>query len=94
MAVTIHLSGNMDDVVQFLEDNGGDPRNVGEDYIEAYVPVALLGQLSEQPGVTRVRGDRPAGAVLWRIRQPSRSDPSLAGLERCRITAARASRLG
>ena len=27
----------------------------GEDYIEAYVPVTLLGQLSEQPGVTRVR---------------------------------------
>ena len=45
----------MDAVVRFLEDNGGDPRNVGEDYIEAYVPVPLLGQLSEQPGVIRVR---------------------------------------
>ena len=54
VAVTIHLSGNVDDVVRFLEDNGGDPRNVGEDYIEAYVPVTLLGQLSQQPGVTRV----------------------------------------
>ena len=50
VAVTIHLSSNVDDVVQFLEENGGDPRNVGE----AYVPVSLLGQLSEQPGVTRV----------------------------------------
>ena len=55
VAVTIHLSGNVDDVVQFLEDNGGDPRNVGEGYIEAYVPVTLLGALSEQPGVIRVR---------------------------------------
>ena len=55
VAVTIYLSGNVDEVVTFLEDNGGDPRNVGEDYIEAYVPVTLLGQLSEQPGVTRVR---------------------------------------
>ena len=55
VAVTIHLSGNVDDVVTFLEDNGGDPRNVGEDYIEAYVPVTLLGELSEQPGVLRVR---------------------------------------
>ncbi len=55
MAVTIHLTANVVDVVQFLEDNGGDPRNVGEDYIEAYVPVSLLGQLSEQPGVIRVR---------------------------------------
>ena len=55
VAVTIYLSGNVDEVVSFLEDNGGDPRNVGEDYIEAYVPVTLLGQLSEQPGVLRVR---------------------------------------
>ena len=55
VAVTIRLSGNVYDVVQFLENNGGDPRNVGEDYIEAYVPVTLLGPLSEQPGVLRVR---------------------------------------
>ena len=55
VAVTIYLSGNVDDVVQFLEDFGGDPRNVGEDYIEAYVPVSLLGPVSEQPGVLRVR---------------------------------------
>ena len=55
VAVTIHLSGSVDEVAAFLEDNGGDPRNVGEDYIEAYVPVTLLGQLSEQPGVIRVR---------------------------------------
>ena len=55
VAVTIYLSGNVDEVVAFLEDNGGDPRNIGEDYIEAYVPVTLLGPVSEQPGVTRVR---------------------------------------
>ena len=55
VAVTIYLSGNVADVVTFLEDNGGDPRNVGEDYIEAYVPVPLLGPVSERPGVTRVR---------------------------------------
>ena len=55
VAVTIYLSGNVDDVVKFLEDNGGSPRNVGEDYIEAYVPVSLLGQVSERPGVIRAR---------------------------------------
>ena len=55
VAVTIYLSENVADVVKFLEDNGASPRNVGEDYIEAYVPVSLLGQLSEQPGVIRVR---------------------------------------
>ena len=64
VAVTIYLSGNVDEVVSFLEDNGGSPRNVGEDYIEAYVPVPLLGQVSEQPGVIRVREiipPQPAG---------------------------------
>ena len=55
VAVTIYLTGNVDAVVTFLEDNGGDPRNVGEDYIEAYVPLSLLGPVSEQPGVVRVR---------------------------------------
>ena len=59
VAVTIYLSGNVDDVVQFLEDFGGDPRNVGEDYIEAYVPVSLLGLTSERPGVIRVREIMP-----------------------------------
>ena len=64
VAVTIYLSGNVNEVVRFLEDNGGSPRNVGEDYIEAYVPVTLLGQTSEQPGVIRVREiipPQPAG---------------------------------
>ena len=55
VGVTIHLSGSVDEVVAFLEENGGDPRNVGEDYVEAYVPVTLLGPASEQPGVLRIR---------------------------------------
>ena len=59
VAVTIYLSGNVDEVVKFLEDNGGSTRNVGEDYIEAYVPISLLGQVSEQPGVIRVREIAP-----------------------------------
>ena len=59
MAVTIYLTANVSDVVQFLQDNGGDPRNVGEDYIEAYVPVSLLGAVSERPGVIRVREITP-----------------------------------
>ena len=55
VAVTIHLDGHVSDVEAFLEDNGGDVRNVGVDYIEAYVPVDLLGLLSQQPGVTQVQ---------------------------------------
>ena len=71
VAVTIYLSGNVDEVVRFLEDNGGSPRNVGEDYIEAYVPVTLLGPVSEQPGVIRVREIIPP--------QPAQSTPQIAG---------------
>ena len=63
VAVTIYLSGNVDEVVKFLEDNGGSPRNVGEDYIEAYVPVSLLGQVSERTGVIRVREIAPPQAA-------------------------------
>ena len=53
--VTIYLSSNVAGVESFLNDNGVTARNVGEDYIEAYVPVGLLGQVSQQDGVTRVR---------------------------------------
>ena len=55
VAVTIYLSGNVEEVVSFLEVSGADPRNVGEDYIEAYVPASLLGPVSERPEVIRVR---------------------------------------
>ena len=60
VAVTVYLSGSVANVVSFLNANGGDPRNVGEGYIEAYVPVTLLADLSEQPGVLRVREIIPA----------------------------------
>lgn len=55
IGVTIHLSHETENTVQFLEENGADPRNTGENYIEAYVPVTLLGELSGRPGVIRVR---------------------------------------
>ena len=41
-------------VRQFLDDNDVFVRNVGEDYIEAHVPPALLPAASELPGVRRV----------------------------------------
>ena len=43
IAVTLHLSGNVAAVEDFLNDNGASVRNVGSDYIEAYVPVSLPG---------------------------------------------------
>ena len=55
VAVTIHMeAGYADTVEQYLEDNGASPGNVGEEYIEAYVPVTLLGSLSQQDGVITV----------------------------------------
>lgn len=53
IAVSLSLSGHAKAVAAFLEQNGGDPRHIGEDYIEAYVPVSLLGRVSQQAGVTR-----------------------------------------
>ena len=54
VAVTFYTQGDATSLADFLRVNGGDPRNVGEGYIEAYVPIGLLVSASEQPGVTRV----------------------------------------
>ena len=50
-------------VRQYLDENGASVRNVGEDYIEAYVPVSLLGSASQQEGVTSVSAIIPPRAA-------------------------------
>ena len=77
VAVTILLTGGVDEVVAFLEENGGDPRNVGEDYIEAYVPLTLLGQLSERHGVLRVRAIVPPEPGRLAGHRPGRLESAL-----------------
>ena len=69
VAVTIYINANLSAIRGFLESNGGDPRNVGKDYIEAYVPVSLLGQLSEQTGVTRIE------TIVPPVSSQDRSEP-------------------
>ena len=59
IGVAIHLSGNIDEVVRFLEANGASNISARDDYIEAYVPVLLLAETSEQQGVIRVRPIQP-----------------------------------
>ena len=59
VAVTLHLSGNVGGVVSFLQSNGVTPRHQGEDYIEAFVPIRLLGTVSQQTGVLRMRMIHP-----------------------------------
>ena len=56
VAVTLYITeGYADAISAYLSDNGASPRNMGTDYIEAYVPVSLLPQVSEQEGVIIVR---------------------------------------
>ena len=56
VAVTLYITeGFADTIAAYLESNGGDPRNIGVDYIEAYVPVSLLAQASQHEGVISAR---------------------------------------
>ena len=61
VAVTFRIddASKIEALTRFLKGNGGDPRNVGEDYVEAYVPVALLVEASKRPGVRRVQAIIP-----------------------------------
>ena len=66
VAVTFYTSGeeHIEPLTIFLKDNEVLPRNIGEDYIEAYVPVPLLKAASEQPGVIRIRAIFPPTADI------------------------------
>ncbi len=69
VAVTLYITeGYAEAVRDFLADNGASPRNVGADYIEAYIPVSLLASASRQAGVISIRAiipPQPAqGAVV------------------------------
>ena len=52
--VTLYVIGDIKAVARFLTSNGASVRNIGSTYLEASVPVALLGEVSQQPGVIRV----------------------------------------
>ena len=52
--VTIYVTGDVDALATFLTGNGALVRNIGNTYLEASVPVALLGEVSQRPGVIRV----------------------------------------
>ena len=56
VAVTLYIiEGYADAIASYLEANGASPRNIGTDYIEAYIPVSLLAEASEQGGVVSIR---------------------------------------
>ena len=54
VAVTIRVSHDLPNTVEFLESVGAIVANVGADYIEAYSPVTALVPLSERDGVLKV----------------------------------------
>ena len=55
VAVTIYITeGYGYAIVDYLDANGASPRNIGADYIEAYVPVSLLPEASAQDGVISI----------------------------------------
>ena len=68
VAVTLYIiEGYADAIATYLSDNGGDPRNIGIDYIEAYIPVSLLPDASQQEGVVSIRAivpPKPAQGVI------------------------------
>ena len=56
VAVTLYIiEGYAGAIAAYLEANGGSPRNIGADYIEAYIPVSLLVEASEREGVVDIR---------------------------------------
>ena len=56
VAVTLYIiEAYADALASYLEANGASPRNIGTDYIEAYIPVSLLVEASKQEGVVSVR---------------------------------------
>ena len=55
VGVTVYVSGAAGDVGHFLEQNGGRVRHRRGDWLEAFVPVDILGPLSQIPSVRRVR---------------------------------------
>ena len=60
VAVTLHIAeGYTGAIRDYLSANGGDPRNIGADYIEAYIPVSLLPAASQREGVISIRAIIP-----------------------------------
>ena len=55
VALSIIVDGNVQRVVNVINNNGGDVRNVLDNYIEAYVPTTTLATLARTPGVSWAR---------------------------------------
>ena len=87
VAVTVDVDeAYLDAVTQYLNERGGSVRFAELDTIEAYVPVTLLGDLSEQEGVSKVSTIIPPQAMQDTLTSPAvrihgASDWHLAGIK-------------
>ena len=80
VAVTIYLSGNLADVVKFLEDNGGSPPQRGRGlHRRPMCPYRCWGRSREQPGVIRVREIIPRTTTQLVPPQPPQIAQQVAG---------------
>ncbi len=62
VGVTLYITESYaQEIWNWLDESGASPRNIGVDYIEAYVPVSLLAEASRQEGVVSVRTIVPPG---------------------------------
>ncbi|MCH8911463.1 MAG: S8 family serine peptidase, partial [Chloroflexi bacterium] len=52
IAVAIHVNGDPDDLVTFLNDQGSRVANIGDSYLEVYVQPSLLPTLDQHPAVS------------------------------------------
>ena len=54
VAVTIHVIGESEDILQYLSDNNITPRHTGETYIEVFLPLSLLTDVAKLDGIIRI----------------------------------------
>jgi hypothetical protein len=59
VAVTVRLSHNLSNTVDFLKSAGAIVANISTDYIEVYTPVTVLVPLAEKDGVLKVEAIIP-----------------------------------
>ena len=94
VAVTLYIiKGYAQDVWDWLEESGASPRNIGVDYIEAYVPVSLLSDASQQEGVIGIRTIVPPQLAQRYGHQRGRGSAWRTRMAGCCVTGGRASRL-
>ncbi len=81
VGVTVHVDGGVDGVVALLAGNDVAPRHVGSDFVEAFVPVRLLREVSDIGGVLFVEPIVPPEAPQAPVQRVLGEGPGVHGSE-------------